>query len=727
MKSESRKQMLRSAAVSELSRLGHTNFFSASSRAVKFSPLRSMTAVALAFVLVSCATVPEAERSEHTGSEPTTDTQSAAESEQRMEAQEPVAVQSALYLGTDKGVQLPTARPPIRLDGDAVMLNFEQAPLNEVIHTILGDTLGLDYVIENQVPGEITLRTRSPIPRAQLLPILESLLRNNNVLMIRGPNDRFFISGSANIRSTVPSFESSPAEGYSNVIVPLQYISATEMAEILKPVARDDTFVRIDQSRNLLILAGTQIQLEGWLDIVSTFDVDQLAGMSVGIFPLQNATVEEVVEELGHIMSGPGGEGLPGIGAMVNIMPIDRLNSLMVVSPRAHYIEAIRGWVEELDTIDQAGAEPTLQVYPVRNGNAGQLAGLLSTIYGGSAKGGSTKQGVAPGMAQAQSGSGMSADMPSRGGKSAGTGGTFDLGDDVRVVADEYNNSLLVYATPYEYQKIERILTKLDVVATQVLIEASIVEVTLRDDLEYGLEWAFDNNLGGGDTGSGLLNLGGNLQPQAGFSYTITNSAGAVKAVLNTLAEKSLINVISTPSVLVLDNHTAAIHVGDQQPIQSQSTVTNGGNVQNSITYKDTGVKLQVTPSVNDGGLVTLDIDQSVTDVGPVDAATRQRSFLERNVSSRVAIRSGDSVVLGGLIRDNETEGKSGVPLLMDIPVVGALFSTTTQASTRTELLIFITPRVMEGDEDLRDLNREMRSRMRGLTNFEDLPVDFER
>lgn len=199
-----------------------------------------------------------------------------------------------------------------------------------------------------------------------------------------------------------------------------------------------------------------------------------------------------------------------------------------------------------------------------------------------------------------------------------------------------------------------------------------------------------------------------------------------MKAVLNTLAEKALINVISTPSVMVLDNHTAAIHVGDQQPIQSQSTVTTGGNVQNSITYKDTGVKLQVTPSVNDGGLVTLDIDQTVTDVGPVDAATRQRSFLERHVSSRVAIRSGESVVLGGLIRDNETEGKSGVPLLMDIPVVGALFSTTTKASSRTELLIFITPRVMEGDEDLRDLNREMRARMQGLTNFEDLPVRID-
>ena len=281
-------------------------------------------------------------------------------------------------------------------------------------------------------------------------------------------------------------------------------------------------------------------------------------------------------------------------------------------------------------------------------------------------------------------------------------------------------------ATPYEYQKIERTLRKLDVVATQVLIEASIVEVTLTDGLEYGLEWAFDNNLGGGDTGRGVLDLGGGLGSNVpGFSYTVADSAGAVKAVVNALAEKSLINVISTPSVMVLDNHTAAIHVGDQQPVRNASTITTGGNVQNSIQYKDTGVKLQVTPSVNDGGLVTLDIDQSITDVGPVDAATGQRSFLERNVSSRIAIRSGESVVLGGLIRDNETQGRSGVPLLMDIPILGSLFSTKNSVASRTELLIFISPRVVEGLQDLRDLNSEMRDRMKGLTDFSDLPVNF--
>ena len=631
----------------------------------------------------------------------------------------------AIFLGTDEGAKLPPPRPPIRLDGEAVMLNFEQAPLNEVIHTILGDTLGLDYVIENQVPGEITLRTRSPIPRDQLLPILESLLRNNNVLMIRSPNDRFFISASANVRSTVPSFVSAPGPGYSNVIVPLQYISATEMAEILKPVARDDAFVRVDEGRNLLILAGTQLQLEGWLDIVTTFDVDQLAGKSVGIFPLANSTVEELFEELEHILAASGPEGgLGGISSMVRIMPVERLNSIMVVSPRAHYIDTVQGWIEELDSIEDPASEPILQVYLVRNGNAAQLASLLSTIYGGSGSSSSAKGGVAPGMTQAQSGSG--AGGASKRNQASGGGGTFMLDNDVRIVSDDYNNSLLVYATPYEYQKLERILNKLDVVATQVLIEASIVEVTLTDDLQYGLEWAFDNNLGGGDSGRGLLDVGGNLAPQAGFSYTVTNSAGATKAVLNALAEDSLLNVISTPSVMVLDNHTATINVGDQQPVQSQSTVTNGGNVQNSITYKDTGVQLTVTPSVNDGGLVTLDIEQSVTDVGPVDSATKQRSFNQRAVKSRVAIRSGESVVLGGMIRDNETEGQSGVPVLKDIPLVGALFSTTTKASTRTELLIFITPRVMESDQDLRDLNFEMRSRMRGLTDFEDLPVNFD-
>lgn len=654
------------------------------------------------------------------------------------EAPEPEAPspEPVLFKGTDRVVNMPAARQPVRLEGQAVTLNFEQAPLTDVVHAILGDILELDYVVEHPINGEVTLRTRSPVPRDQLLPILESLLQSNGALMVRDPNDRYYVSASPNLATMLPSVSSPGSEGagYSNVIVPLQYISATEMAEILRPVAPESAFVRIDQTRNLLVLAGTRNQIDGWMEIIATFDIDQLSGMSVGIFPLENTSVEDIDAALGQVLGSEGeGQGA-SLAQLVRVMPIERLNSIMVVSPRAHYLEQIRTWIDRLDQAQDASGEPTLHVFAVQNGSATQMAELVSSVYGGGGgtSGSSTRakrdSGVAPGLSESRSGSGGNS-MPDTG-SSQNSGGSFDLGNNVRIVADNFNNALLIYAPRREYNKIKTALEKLDVVPAQVLIEASILEVTLNDELEFGLEWHLENSLNGGDNrGSALLNLGesGNIGPRVpGFSYSITNSAGALRAVINTLAQKSLVNVISTPSILVLDNHTAAIHVGDQQPIQSSTVVTDGGNTTSSIQYKDTGVKLEVTPSVNAGGLVTMDISQSVTDVGPEDTATGQRSFLERNVSSRVAIRSGESVVLGGLIRDNASTGKSGLPFLQDIPGIGPLFGRTTNSGTRTELLVFITPRVLKDEQDLRDISREMRSRMKGLKHFEDLPVEFK-
>lgn len=644
-----------------------------------------------------------------------------------------VASGTKLILGTDQTFAEMPPRVPVNVYGDAVSLNFEEAPLSEVVHSILGDTLGLDYVVEHPVEGEVTLRTRSPVARADLLSILETLLLNNGVLLVRGPDDRFFVSAADSASSMAPSFQSALGQGsgYTNIVVPLQYVSATEMADILSPVAPESAFVRVDERRNLLVLGGTQTQISGWLSIVATFDVDQLAGKSVGIFPVTRGKAEDLHDELEHILDLDDGEGGAGISSLVNTMPVERLNSILVVSPRSTYIERVGQWIKELDSVEDPASESTLHIYEVLNGNAAQLASVLGSIYGkgGSQSGGERSQ-VAPGMTSQRmgGGGGGGADgMPDTGAGRAMGGSTISLGDSIRVVSDDYNNALLVYASPYEFGKIERILRQLDVVATQVLIEASIVEVTLSDDLQYGIEWMFQGGVGSDYSGQGMLNFsGGDLGPLAGFSYTVQDQASAVRAVVNALAEKSMVNVISTPSVLVLDNHTAAIHVGDQQPIQSRQLVTDGGNVQSSIEYKDTGVKLEVTPSVNDGGLVTLDVKQSVTDVGPVDTATQQRSFLERNVSSRVAVRNGNSVVLGGLIRDNNAQGKSGIPLLMDIPVLGGLFSTNTDNNVRTELLVFITPKVVESDEEMRSLSIEMKNRMRGLTDFDDLPIQLD-
>ena len=662
--------------------------------------------------------------------------------EQEMDVEQPSTKTKRVMPGDDKSsVNLPPPRDPLTLYGDAVSINFEEAPLADVVHSILGDTLGLDYIVEHPIQGQVTVRTRTPVPRDQLLPIIESLLLNNGALLVRGPGDRFFISRAGASNTMVPRFDNAQSSmlGYANIIVPLDHISASEMSEILAPVAPETAFVRVDTKRNLMILAGTQLQLDGWLEIVSTFDVDQLAGTSVGVFPVTRGEVEQVHEELMHILQTADGGESGGMSGMVNVLPVERLNSILVVSPRSEYVDKLGKWINELDSIEESASESTLHVYQVINGNADNLASLLSSLYGGGGGGSGPSSQVAPGM-QAQAnrsggigsggmGSGPSGGMPGSGGP-VSQGANFKLGDSIRVVSDRYNNSLLIYASRHEYTKVKKILEQLDVVATQVLIEASIVEVTLTDDLQYGLEWTFQNGIGNDYSGSGGLNLTGLLGAAAGdgvalaqgFSYTVTNKAGAVRAVVNALAEKSLVNVISTPSVVVLDNHTASIKVGDQQPIQSRQTVTDGGTFQSSIEYKDTGVMLQVTPSVNDGGLVTLDVMQSVIDVGPVDSATNQRSFLNRDVSSKVAIRDGESVVLGGLIRDNTTTGKSGVPLLMDIPVLGNLFSTTTDASARTELLIFITPRVLESDQDLMGITAEMRRRMRGLKNFDDLP-----
>jgi general secretion pathway protein D len=246
------------------------------------------------------------------------------------------------------------------------------------------------------------------------------------------------------------------------------------------------------------------------------------------------------------------------------------------------------------------------------------------------------------------------------------------------------------------------------------------VEVTLTDNTQYGLQWTFKDALANGKTGTSVLStegggvLGG---AKSGFSYTLSNALG-VRAVLNALAEKSLVKVISSPSLMVLDNHTASISVGNQQPIRSSETITSGGNVSTSIQYKDTGVALSVLPTVNAGDMVTMQISQAVTDVGPVDdLATGQRSFLQRQITSKVAVRSGETLVLGGLIRDNGTDGSNGIPVVHEIPIFGALFGQKVRKLDRTELLVIITPRVVRSDQDARDIGRDLRQRMPEFTN----------
>ncbi|MBE9540555.1 MAG: type II secretion system secretin GspD [Proteobacteria bacterium] len=708
----------------------------------------------MAVLLVSCATLEstsvDSPASENTASSDggleervlASSASNLAESAVDSERAQPV-----LYRGNDKQVKLPPAREAINFIGKDVSLNFENAPLSEVMHAIMGDILGLDYVVDQPVKGTVTLRTRTPVPRDQVFSILESLLKANKVLMIRGEDNRFLITGSQQASRLSPGVSSAKGSGtgFGTVVIPLRYISAANMAEILKPVADESAFVRVDNARNLLMLAGTGAQLDGWLDMILTFDVDLLAGMSVGMFPLENSSVEEMHDVLIGLLGKSGAAA--DLSHLVRLIPIKRLNSILVVTPRAHYLDTVGAWVERLDAAPDSNFEKRLYVFPVQNTTATRLADLLSSIYtgsgGSSGSRGSSNSGSDSGFGQGQSGDVAPGLSPEKLGSSSGTGGAGGGGmsagisdsfgtstgggssqfmlDEVRVVADEENNALMIYATGKEYRKIKVALEQLDVVATQVIIEASILEVSLTDELKYGLEWTFNNSIGSDYDGVGVLAAatGGPAAVVPGFSYTVTNAMGDISAVLNALAQESLINVISTPSVMVLDNHVAYIHVGDQVPVNTGTTVSSGGTTVENITFKDTGVKLSVKPSVNAGGLVTMDIEQSVTDVGLIDPATNQRSFLERSISSRVAVRSSESVVLGGLIRENATDASSGIPFLHSLPLIGPLFGTVSKTDRRTELLVIITPRVIYNETDLREVSEELRSQVRHMELIE--------
>lgn len=669
-------------------------------------------------------------------------------------AQEKTRRQPIIYRGDNQTVNIPAADTPIRLVGEDVSLNFEQAPLDEVLHAIMGDILGLDYMVDQPVKGEVTLRTRTPIPRDQLLRVLESLLKANDALMIRKPDGRYLVTASNAGGSYAPGVTSpnSTAVGYGTVVVPLQYISASGMAEVLEPVAEENSILMIDNTRNLLMLAGTREQMDGWLDLVATFDVDLLKGMSVGLFPLEHADVDEAATGIEALLDTGSGDDRSGpLSKLVRVVPVERLNSIMIVTPRSEYLDILGTWIERIDSAPDSRWEKRLFVYPVQNTSATRLAELLNGIYadttttrsGGISQRGSGGPGVgvAPGMeletlvdgpggAGTRPGGGAAlSNLPNSTGEDIALSAvsmTSDISETksplqgVRVVADDENNALMIYATGVQYDIIKDALEQLDVVATQVIIEASILEVTLTDELRYGVEWKFNNSLSDGYDGEGILTQIGRA-PRAllpGFSYVVTNGAGNIQAVLNALSEQSLINVISTPSVMVLDNHTAYIHVGDQVPIidqQSTSDASDTSRITQSVTYKDTGVKLSVTPSVNAGGLVTMDVEQSVTDVGSIDAATGQRAFLERNIMSKVAVRSSESVVLGGLIRENATKDEEGIPVLHTLPLVGPLFGATTKEDRRTELLVIITPRALYSQEELRQVSKEMRSKIRHM------------
>jgi general secretion pathway protein D len=649
------------------------------------------------------------------------------------------ASEPRVYSGTGNFVNTAPPKAPPAPGPQEASLNFESLDVREVAKVILADYLHASYTVHPQVVGTVTFRTVRPIPIADLLPTLEMLLRQNNAAVVKEGEIYKVLPISAVRGSISPQLGGSSRPlppGYSIVVVPLKYVGVGEMVKLLAPFSAENTIIP-DTTRNLLIVAGGLREQQHVLDAIELFDVDWLSGYSVGLFPVKSADVKGLTADLDKVFGAAGQSPLAGI---VRVIPIERMNGLLIVTTQPKYLEMAKTWIERIDQVGGTGGGTRLFVYTVRNGKAENLAQLVGDLFS-ARRTTSTGPALAPGQRPAEirstpysqlqpSGSSTTSVTTSTAPAGAatlmlpgGVGGATS--SEVRVIADKDTNSLLILATPGDYEVVENALRRLDVVRRQVLVEVMLAEVTLTDDLSLGIDWFIKTR----NNTSGSLNLGS--LPPGGPVITPTNTVPAftglqlvnytadqVRAVLNTLGSDGRAKTLAAPQIMVLDNEKAEIKVGTRISVQTQAQtgVSTGTGVLNSFTYLETGVLLDVTPRVNSGGMVTLDIEQEVS--APTSAPTVANPNPDigtRNAKTSVAIASGESVALAGLIQESLTTGTKGVPLISKIPVLGALFGSQTFHRDRTELVLIVTPKIVSNPLQARDVTEELRAKMPSL------------
>ncbi|MBB5520324.1 type II secretion system secretin GspD [Xanthomonas cannabis] len=659
--------------------------------------------------------------------------------------------------------------------------NFEGESVQAVVKAILGDMLGQNYVIAPGVQGTVTLATPNPVSPAQALNLLEMVLGWNNARMVFSGGRYNIVPADQALAGTVAPSTASPsaARGFEVRVVPLKFISASEMKKVLEPYARPNAIVGTDPARNVITLGGTRAELENYLRTVQIFDVDWLSGMSVGVFPIQSGKAEKVSADLEKVF---GEQSKTPSAGMFRFMPLENANAVLVITPQPRYLDQIQQW---LDRIDSAGGGVRLFSYELKYIKAKDLADRLSEVFGGRSNSGDSNTSLAPGAESSVlggqlgnrdstmggssgltggsvgesgdgSGSGSFGGSSGMGGGSSSSGGlgngslqlsprsngngavTLEVqGDKVGVSAVAETNTLLVRSTPQAWTSIRDVIEKLDVMPMQVHIEAQVAEVNLTGELQYGVNWYFENavNAATAAGGAGLPSAAGR-SIWGDIAGTVTNggvgwtflgkNAAAVISALDTVTN---LRLLQTPSVFVRNNAEATLNVGSRIPINSTSINTGLGSDSSfsSVQYIDTGVILKVRPRVTKDGMVFLDIVQEISTPGArpqactaaatttVNSAACNVDINTRRVKTEAAVQSGDTMMLAGLIDDSTTDISAGVPFLSKLPVVGALFGQKNKDTNRREVIVLITPTIVRNPQEARNLTDEYGQKFKAM------------
>jgi len=634
--------------------------------------------------------------------------------------------------------QAATAPPPAVEDTGDVVLNFEGESIHEVVRVILGELLGENYAIAPEVQGSVTYASAQPITPAQALNVLEMALAWNDARLVYA-DGRYHVvpADSALAGLSARSGAAASARGFETRVVMLRYIAAAEMEKLLKPYARPGAIVAVDAGRNAITVAGSRAELDNYLRTINVFDVDWLAGMSVGVFPLQSGRALRVTADLEKVFGDNSGSPVAG---MFRFMPLEGANAIVVITPQPAYLAQIQAWLEE---IDRAGQEPRLYAWELRYVRARELAQRLAEVFAGGTSGEDEgiqppvlMPGLTPSVLESDglesggglgAGGGLGSGMLSLSPKGTGSGAvSLDIGGDhVGVAAVEETNTLLVRTTPGAWSSIREVIERLDVMPMQVHIEAQVATVQLTGALEYGVNWYLEHAA----IEAGLPSLDLNVNPNlprnwstlgasvtgGGMSWTLFKNDAA--AIIRALDQVTNVRLLQTPSVFVRNNVEATLNVGDRIPVASTSVNPIGGSDTSltQVQYLETGTILKVRPRVTREGMVFLDIVQEISaPVGNADANGNYRISTRRLKTEAVA-QDGDTVILAGLINDSSETRSSGIPWLSRLPVIGSLFGTQGTRNERSETIVLITARIVPNAREAREFTDEYSRRFRAM------------
>ena len=679
---------------------------------------------------------------------------------------QPSTSRPAIYLSDGS---TPPGSAPIERDsaaGGGYDLNFENAPVATVAKVVLGDVLNVGYTIDPRVQGTVTLASVRPVPKADALYVLENALRMSGVALVRDRSGYRLLPAAESGPGGIDRTASAEA-GQGISVVPLRYVSAQTVFKLLDAFGVKASTLRPDNGRNSLIITGSGSDRAAAIDTILSFDADWMRGQSVGIFPVHNSQPEPLIAELEKIMdSGEGGLGQN----VVKFQAMGRVNSIMVVSQKPEYLKRAGTWIARLDKADTEAAN--MKSYPLRYGSSKQVVALLNEMLVGPASGGpsldSASSQVAPGAGVSLSSSGgpiaslsglptagAGAATPVTGGSGAtpsarsapavgqdlSTSGTLgsatkSVGSgsylpNVRITADVTNNAILVYANNESQRIVERTIRQIDRPQRQIAIEATIAEVTLNDQLSYGVQYFLASQKGSiSSTIPGVATNGTTaIEPASnavnaaagallgrvlpGFNFLV-GSENSPRVVLDALHTLTNVKVLSNPSLVVLDNQAATLQVGDQVPFSTgtATVLTANNTVVSTIDYKNTGIILRVLPRANSNGNIVLDIEQEISSVAAGSTGSLTPTISQRRVKSSIAVTSGQTVLLAGLISETENKTRLGIPILDSIPGVGDAFSHQNNTRARTELILFIRPTLNKDAVDAHVIAEEMRSKM---------------